>query len=274
MPSANVHPVRVAIASARIAWTHTCAPVARSSTSGPTCSTVRTTSSRRAALPERRDVPRSDVLHAPGAARAREGRVLHARGAHGHPAARRASSRVSEYAKRGAVEHAGADPSTRGRRPRRCRSRRVHAGRIHVASGSPFVLFVGALEPHKNVPSLIRRSTQLDTPTTSSCSCGLPAWGPRAVERGDRARSSARPHPYARLRRPTRRRSTLYRSARRRSCTRRSPKVSACRCSRRWRAAHRSSRRRARPPRSSLPVRRCSSRRATTMRSAMRCEAC
>jgi glycosyltransferase involved in cell wall biosynthesis len=87
---------------------------------------------------------------------------------------------VSDYARRGAIEHAGADPS---------RVDVVHEGidldryapADDVASTEPYVFFVGALAPHKNVPSLIAAFDALEHPDTRLLIAGQPAWGADAV---------------------------------------------------------------------------------------------
>jgi glycosyltransferase involved in cell wall biosynthesis len=95
---------------------------------------------------------------------------------------------VSEYARRGALEHAGADPAS---------TDVVYEGvdleRFRVSAGAspyvePYVFFVGALAPHKNVPGLIVAFDALDVPHELVIA-GPRAWGAAAV---DAAIASAR----------------------------------------------------------------------------------
>jgi glycosyltransferase involved in cell wall biosynthesis len=88
---------------------------------------------------------------------------------------------VSEYAKRGAIEHAGAKPE---------RVDVVYEGvdleRYRPANGArsspaPYVLFVGTLEPRKNVPTLIAAFDGVDSPA-SLVLVGQPGWGVQAIE--------------------------------------------------------------------------------------------
>jgi glycosyltransferase involved in cell wall biosynthesis len=86
---------------------------------------------------------------------------------------------VSDYARRGAIEHAGADPGKvdvvyEGVDRERYRP----AQRYEDGS---FVFFVGALAPHKNVPSLVRAFAAVDPPGELLIA-GLPAWGSDAVD--------------------------------------------------------------------------------------------
>lgn len=69
---------------------------------------------------------------------------------------------VSEYTRRGAIEHAGADPD---------RVDVVHHGvdlaryspGLDASDRRPYILFVGTLEPRKDVPTLIEAYDALDT---------------------------------------------------------------------------------------------------------------
>ena len=124
LPKATLHPVRVGGRAARIAWSHTRPPATR------------------AALASGR-VPRA-ALHAAAGLRCPAVVTFHDPTFFTHPelherakvayftrAARSGIARaarviaVSEYARRGAIEHAGADPDARRRRARRRRSRRA-----------------------------------------------------------------------------------------------------------------------------------------------------
>jgi glycosyltransferase involved in cell wall biosynthesis len=91
---------------------------------------------------------------------------------------------VSEYARNGAVEHGGADPQ---------KVDVVYEGvdleRYRPAERPPperpYILFVGALEPRKDVPTLIEAHTRLSERGFSHelVLCGLPAWGVEQIER-------------------------------------------------------------------------------------------
>jgi glycosyltransferase involved in cell wall biosynthesis len=91
---------------------------------------------------------------------------------------------VSEYARSGAIEHGGAEPS---------RIDVVYEGvdlnryrpAERPASDPPYILFVGALEPRKDVPTLIEAHTRLSERgfPHELVLCGLPAWGVEQIER-------------------------------------------------------------------------------------------
>lgn len=93
---------------------------------------------------------------------------------------------VSEYARRGAIEHGGADPDrvdvvSEGIDPRRYRP--VVDG---PRSRRPFVAFVGALEPRKDVPSAIAafdEAMELCGTSHEFLIAGPRAWGAAAVDR-------------------------------------------------------------------------------------------
>ena len=87
---------------------------------------------------------------------------------------------VSEYAKRGAVEHAGADPDRTDVVPLGVDLKRYAPG--SAPAREPYILFVGAIEPRKDVPSLIDAFARLDTGHRLVLA-GLPAWGSDAVDR-------------------------------------------------------------------------------------------
>ena len=198
----------------------------------------------------RRDVPRSDVLHASGAARASEGRVLHARRAHGDPSRRAV---IASRSTRGEGRSSTREPIRR----RSTSSTRVstldrYAGRAPGRTSGPYVLFVGALEPRKDVPTLIAAFEGAGRPARPRAR--------RSARRGGRLRSRQR----SRATKASIRRTgyvaedgedRALSGRARRSCTRRSPRGSASRCSKRWHAARRWSRRRARPPRRSRRLR-------------------
>lgn len=91
---------------------------------------------------------------------------------------------VSEYARRGAVDEAGADAGRVDVVLEGVDTRRYSPGDAPVFPFEPFILFVGALEPRKNVPALVRAFGEL-------ASSGLPhhlvlagprAWGAAEVE--------------------------------------------------------------------------------------------
>ena len=91
---------------------------------------------------------------------------------------------VSEYARAGAIEHAGANPQKvdvvyEGVDLDRYRSAE------RPAPERPYILFVGALEPRKDVPTLIEAHTRLSERGFSHelVLCGLPAWGVEQIER-------------------------------------------------------------------------------------------
>jgi glycosyltransferase involved in cell wall biosynthesis len=173
IPRATLHPVRIANRVARIAWTHGLLPrrVRRlrpdvfhgphyEIPAGLSCPSVVTFHDPTFfTSPETHE--RAKVAYFTRVARSgvrRAARVI----------------AVSEYARRGAVEHAGADPS---------KVDVVYEGvdlqRYVPASPDledPFVLFVGALAPHKNVPGLIRAFDALGLPAKLLIA-GLPAWG-------------------------------------------------------------------------------------------------
>jgi glycosyltransferase involved in cell wall biosynthesis len=87
---------------------------------------------------------------------------------------------VSEYAKQGAITFAGAEGD---------RVDVVHGGvdlhryRPEAPSGlrAPYILFVGTLEPRKDVPTLIAAYGELDTPHELVLA-GQPGWGMREIE--------------------------------------------------------------------------------------------
>jgi glycosyltransferase involved in cell wall biosynthesis len=91
---------------------------------------------------------------------------------------------VSEYARTGAIEHGGADHK---------RVDVVYEGvdleryrpSERPAPEHPYILFVGALEPRKDVPTLIEAHTRLRERgfPHELVLCGLPAWGAEQIER-------------------------------------------------------------------------------------------
>jgi glycosyltransferase involved in cell wall biosynthesis len=90
---------------------------------------------------------------------------------------------VSEYARRGAIEHVGADPD---------RTDVVHHGvdlsrytpgaeRSDGPTGPPYILFVGTLEPRKDVPALIEAFDALDG-AAELVIVGQRGWGTAAID--------------------------------------------------------------------------------------------
>lgn len=89
---------------------------------------------------------------------------------------------VSEYSRLGAIEHAGADPDRTDVVPLGVdRSRYTPAP---VAQREPCVLFVGTLEPRKDVPTLVRAFASLERAGLPHelVLVGPPAWGAKQVE--------------------------------------------------------------------------------------------
>jgi glycosyltransferase involved in cell wall biosynthesis len=88
---------------------------------------------------------------------------------------------VSDYARRGAIEHAGAGASVvdviyEGIDPERFRPTSESS-----PFGDPYVFFVGALAPHKNVEGLVAAFDSVDVPHRLVIA-GAKAWGATAVE--------------------------------------------------------------------------------------------
>jgi glycosyltransferase involved in cell wall biosynthesis len=155
VPKGTVHPVRVRTRPLRIAWSHT-------------------------VLPLRVRRLRADVFHGthytlPAGLRGSAVVTFHDPTFFTHPelherakvayftrAARTGATRatrviaVSEYAKRGAVEHAGADPSRVDVVYEGVDVERYKPAGERAATDTPYILFVGTLEPRKDVPALVR----------------------------------------------------------------------------------------------------------------------
>jgi glycosyltransferase involved in cell wall biosynthesis len=181
IPNATLHAVRLPNRAARIAWAHYVLPLAlrrlrpdvvhgphytlpRVSTAGvvtfhdPTFFT----------MPELHE--RSKVVYFTRAARKgidRAARVI----------------AVSEYARRGAVEHGGADPARvdvvfNGVDPAR------YSPPATDETVDPYILFVGALEPRKDVPNLIAAFAALARNGFAHrlVLAGPPAWGADRVD--------------------------------------------------------------------------------------------
>jgi glycosyltransferase involved in cell wall biosynthesis len=89
---------------------------------------------------------------------------------------------VSEYTKRGAIEHAGADPARVDIVLHGIDHDRYRPG--DVSPAVPYILFVGALEPRKDVPTLIDAYAQLVAGGIRHelVLGGLPAWGVEQIE--------------------------------------------------------------------------------------------
>jgi glycosyltransferase involved in cell wall biosynthesis len=85
----------------------------------------------------------------------------------------------SEYSRRGAIEHAGASPDRTDVVPEGADLTRYVPTEAIV--DRPYILFVGALEPRKDVPSLIAAYDDLDTPHDLIL-VGPPRWGTDAIE--------------------------------------------------------------------------------------------
>ncbi len=88
---------------------------------------------------------------------------------------------VSEYSRRGAIDQAGAEPDRVDVVPEGVDATRFTPGDGSTAPQRPYILFVGALEPRKDVPSLIAAYDELRSPHELVLT-GPPAWGTRAVE--------------------------------------------------------------------------------------------
>jgi glycosyltransferase involved in cell wall biosynthesis len=86
---------------------------------------------------------------------------------------------VSEYAKRGAIDHAGASASRVDVIHEGVDLERFRPGQAPGDGG--FVFYVGAWAPHKNIPALIAAFDALDVPHELVIA-GLPAWGSEAVQ--------------------------------------------------------------------------------------------
>ena len=180
LPKATVHPIRVGGRASRMAWAHTL-------------------------LARRVNALRPDVFHGPhytlpSGLRCASVVTFHDPTFITHPqlherskvayftrAARSAIGRatrviaISQYARRGAVELAGADPERidvvlHGVDIERFSPAEVHRDR------EPYVLFVGTLEPRKDVPSLIAAWDELDVPHELVL-VGQPGWGMDGIER-------------------------------------------------------------------------------------------
>ena len=192
VPGAEVHPVRVGGRASRMAWSHTL-------------------------LARRVNALRPDVFHGPhytlpSGLRCPSVVTFHDPTFFTHPqlhertkvayftrAARSAVRRaarviaISQYARRGAVEHAGADPERvdvvlHGVDIERFSPSEDHRDR------PPYVLFVGTLEPRKDVPSLIAAWDELDVPHELVIA-GQRGWGTDAIDRaiaGARKRDAIR----------------------------------------------------------------------------------
>lgn len=85
----------------------------------------------------------------------------------------------SEYSRFGAIDHAGAAPERVDVVPDGVDLDRYTPG--DGTRADPYILFVGALEPRKDVPSLIAAYDELDDPPELVL-CGPPAWGAEAVQ--------------------------------------------------------------------------------------------
>jgi glycosyltransferase involved in cell wall biosynthesis len=88
---------------------------------------------------------------------------------------------VSEYAKRGAIEHAGADPMHTHVVYEGIDLERYRPSADPSPYEKPYVFFVGALAPHKDVPGLIEAFDALDV-THDLVIAGPRAWGAAAVD--------------------------------------------------------------------------------------------
>ena len=95
---------------------------------------------------------------------------------------------VSESARRGAIEHAGADPARTHVVPHAVDHDRYRPGhgdrpaRIREICDGPYVLWVGALEPRKDVPTLVRAFEQLAGEIPHHLVLvGPDAWGSEAI---------------------------------------------------------------------------------------------
>lgn len=181
LPRATLHPVRLPNRPARLAWAHGVLPVALRRLRpdvfhGPHYS-----------LPPALPCPGTVTFHDPTFftipnVHERSKVAYFTRAA--RSGIRRASRviAVSEYSARGAVEHAGADPGRvdvvlEGVDPQRYRPG-------PAPGGEPYLLFVGALEPRKDVPTLIRAYGRLaeDGLEHRLVVVGPRAWGARAVD--------------------------------------------------------------------------------------------
>lgn len=179
LPDATLHPVRVTNRPARIAWTHAVLPLRVRKLApdvfwGPHYE-----------LPSRLRCPAVVTFHDPTFFTLPEAHER-AKVAYFRRVSRAAISRaarviaVSEYARRGAIEHAGADPA---------RVDVIHEGidpqRFRPSSDQgptePFVFFVGALAPHKNIEGLIAAFDAIEGPHRLAIA-GARAWGTSSVE--------------------------------------------------------------------------------------------
>ena len=247
------------------------------------CCTRRTTRCRsRPCAPPRRHHPRRHVLPHPGALPAGAA-ALHADDDAAVRAGRRRDHRpVGDRARRRAASAARA----RGRRSPPC-TKRPAVGIVPSARGARGCVarrygLERSVRPQRRQPGAGQEPRAADPRDARAArrrlrpSAGRSSASRRGSTSGTRARSSELEH--ARPRRflgyvPRRRPAGAVPRRRRRSRSRRCTRASACRCSRRWPAGRRCSRRTSAPPRRSPAMRRCSSTRAPSTRSAMDCVA-
>jgi glycosyltransferase involved in cell wall biosynthesis len=178
LPGATLHPVGVGNRATRIAWSYTGLPsrvrsIAPDVFHGPhytlpsrlRCASVVTFHDPTFfTMPEVHE--RKKVVYFTRAARSSISRA----------------SRViapSEYSRRGAIEHAGASPDRTDVVPEGVDLSRYVPRSVEV--DRPYILFVGALEPRKDVPSLIAAYDALDVPHDLVL-VGPPRWGSPAVD--------------------------------------------------------------------------------------------
>ncbi len=183
-PSAVLHPVRIPNRPARLAWSHSVLPLRvrrlrpdvfhgphYTVPAGIGCATVVTFHDPTFfTLPELHE--RAKVAYFTRAARTgirRAARVI----------------AVSDYARRGAIEHAGADTATIDAVYHGVDHSRYRPGPDgDPLAFEPYVLFVGALEPRKDVPTLISAFGALaaDGLAHQVVLAGPRAWGADAVD--------------------------------------------------------------------------------------------
>ncbi len=185
MPNTTVHPVRLVNRVARLAWAHYVLP-ARVKKLGPDVF-----HGPHYTLPEGLRASGVVTFHDPTFFTLPD---LHERSkvVYFTRAARKGISRasrviaVSEYTRRGAVAHAGADPGDvdvvlHGVDPDRYRP----SADEHPLDFEPYVLFVGALEPRKDVPTLIAAFGELVAGggyPHRLVLAGPPAWGAAEID--------------------------------------------------------------------------------------------